>query len=507
MFVKKENKNILNNENGEVRTRIAPSPTGPYHIGGARSALYNYLFAKKYNGKFVLRIEDTDKQRSELKWTEDAIDSLKWLGINWDEGPDIGGEYGPYKQSQKLNVYENYIKKLLDEGKAYHCFCTSEELEAKRQDQLARGLAPIYDGKCSRLSKKEIENNLAENKPFVIRFKIANKKVKFHDLIRGDVEFDTGLLGDIVIAKDLQSPLYHFVVIIDDYEMKISHVIRGEEHLSNTARQILIQEALGITRPIYAHLPLMLNPDRSKMSKRKSDVAVSDYKKAGYLPEALINFMVLLGWNPGTEKEIFTLSELEKEFSLEKVQKAGAVFNIQKLDNINGYYIREKSIDKLTELCLPYLTESGYNLENFTTIKIQEIVGAYKERLKKLSEISELADFFFKDILDFPKEMMHWKEMQVVDIKDALLLCDKIFSGLNQETGEWNIQKMEEALFPKIIEFNKQKRYQENNKGYVMWPLRVALSGKQASAGPFEIAKILGKEKTLKRIKDSIEKL
>lgn len=499
----------------EIRTRIAPSPTGPYHIGGARSALYNYLFAKKYNGKFVLRIEDTDKQRSELKWTEDAIDSLKWLGINWDEGPDIGGEYGPYKQSQKLNVYEKYIKKLLKEDKAYHCFCTTEELDTKRQDQLTRGLAPIYDGKCLRLSKKEIQKNLLENKPSVIRFKIANKKVKFHDLIRGDVEFDTGLLGDIVIAKDFQNPLYHFVVIIDDYEMKISHVIRGEEHLSNTARQILIQEALGFSRPIYAHLPLMLNPDRSKMSKRKSDVAVSDYKKAGYLPEALINFMVLLGWNPGTlqpnsgqaEKEIFTLSELEKEFSLEKVQKAGAVFNIQKLDNINGYYIREKSIEKLTGLCLPYLIEAGFDVKEITNIKLQKIIFAYKERLKKLSEIVELTDFFFKDKIIYEKELLQWQKMTDSEIKDALLLCDRILGGLNQEAGEWNIKKMEEVLFPEILKFNIQKNYPENNKGFIMWPLRVALSGKKASASPFEIAEILGKQKTLERIADAINLL
>jgi glutamyl-tRNA synthetase len=495
------------NTSQEIRTRIAPSPTGPYHIGGARSALYNYLFAKKYNGKFVLRIEDTDKQRSELRYTQDAIDSLKWLGIIWDEGPDIGGEYGPYKQSQKLNVYENYIKKLLDEGKAYHCFCSAEDLEAKRQDQMTRGLAPIYDGKCSRLSKEEIENNLAEKKSFVIRFKVANKKVKFHDLIRGDVEFDTGLLGDIVIAKDMQSPLYHFVVIIDDYEMKISHVIRGEEHLSNTARQILIQEALVMTRPIYAHLPLMLNPDRSKMSKRKSDVAVLDYKKAGYLPEALINFMVLLGWNPGTEKEIFTLSELEKEFSLEKVQKAGAVFNIQKLDNINGYYIRDKSIEKLTELCLPYLIEAGFNVKEITRLKLEKIISAYKERLKKLSEIVELTDFFFKDKLTYGKELLQWQKMTDTEIKDALLLCDKIFDELDSEAGEWNIKKMEEALFPEILKFNLQKSYPENNKGFIMWPLRVALSGKKASASPFEIAEILGKQKTLKRIKDAINLL
>lgn len=499
----------------EVRVRIAPSPTGPYHIGGARSALYNYLFAKKHGGKFILRIEDTDKQRSELQWAIDAMDSLKWLGINWDEGPDIGGEYGPYKQSQKLNVYEDYLKKLLANGKAYYCFCNAEDLEARRQDQMTRGQTPIYDGRCSRFSKTEIEKNLAENKPSIIRFKIASKKVGFHDLIRGDVEFDTGLLGDIVIAKDLQSPLYHFVVIIDDFEMKISHVIRGEEHLSNTARQILIQEALDFPQPIYAHLPLMLNADRSKMSKRKNDVAVSEYKKAGYLPEAIVNFMVLLGWNPGTEKEIFTMHELEKEFSLDKVQKAGAVFNVLKLDNINGYYIREKSIEKLTELCLPYFVEAGFievgesdqkikaTGEEISNLKLQEIVQAYKTRLKKLSEIVEMTDFFFKNKVEFDKNLMKWKEMQDADVKEALLLCDKTLS----EFEIWDIKKIEETMMSRAVEFNLQKGYPEKNRGYMLWPLRVALSGKQASANPFEIMQILGKEKTLQRIKEGIELL
>ncbi|KKP31758.1 MAG: glutamate--tRNA ligase [Candidatus Staskawiczbacteria bacterium RIFOXYB2_FULL_32_9] len=503
----------------EIRTRVAPSPTGPMHIATARVALYNYIFAKQNNGKFILRIEDTDTARSKQEWTDEIITDLKWLGTNWDEGPDIGGKFGPYKQSQKADVYEKYLKQLLNENKAYYCFCSEEELEAKRQDQMTRGVAPIYDGKCSKLSSEEMERNLAEGKKSVIRFKVEKKKVKFHDIISEEVEFDMALLGDIVIAKNLQTALFHFTVVIDDYEMKISHIIRGDDHLSNTARQILIQEAFGFPRPIYAHSPMILNPDRSKMSKRKNDVALASYIKKGYLPEAIINFIALLGWNPGTEKEIFTLSELEKEFSLEKVQKAGAVFNIQKLDNINGYYIREKSIEKLTELCLPYLIEAGL-LEKFannqkivatgeeiTKLKLEKIIFAYKERLKKLSEIVELTDFFFKDKLAYEKELLQWQKMSDSEIKESLLLCDKILDELNQETGEWNIKKMEEVLFPEILKFNLQKSYPENNKGFVMWPLRVALSGKKASASPFEIAEILGKQKTLKRIADAIKLL
>ena len=234
----------------QIRTRFAPSPTGPLHVGGSRTALFNYLFAKKNKGKFILRIEDTDTQRSEQKWTDEIIEELKWLGIEWDEGPDISGEFEPYKQSQRLDIYEKYLKKLLEEKKAYYCFCTEEELESKRQEQMSRGVAPKYDGTCTRLSDETIQKNFSENKPSVIRFKVQNKKIKFNDLIRGDVEFDASLLGDVVIAKNLRAPLYHFAVVVDDFLMQISHVIRGEEHLSNTPRQILIQQALDFYQPI-----------------------------------------------------------------------------------------------------------------------------------------------------------------------------------------------------------------------------------------------------------------
>jgi len=486
----------------KIRVRFPPSPTGPLHVGGARTALFNYLFAKQNKGEFILRIEDTDTQRSEQKWTDEIIEELKWLGIAWDEGPDIGGDFEPYKQSQRLDIYEKYLKQLLEEKKAYYCFCTEEELENKRQEQMSRGLAPKYDGTCAHLSDELVQKNLSENKHFVIRFKVENKKVKFNDLIRGDVEFNAGLLGDIVIAKNLSTPLYHFAVVVDDFLMEISHIIRGEEHLSNTPRQILIQEALGFYTPTYAHVPLMLNIDRSKMSKRQGDVALSDYHKSGYLPEALVNFMVLLGWNPGTEKEIFTLSQLVKEFSIEKVQKAGAVFNIQRLDFLNGYYLREKPIEKLTDLCVPYLKDAGLLVQGqVSQNKLQEIVEISRTRMKKLSEIVTLSDFFFPDKLTYDKDLLKWDKANGDNTKDALLLCDKILSELKT----WNIKKIEEVMLSAIDEFNKEKGYPEKNKGYLLWPLRVALSGKQTSPSPFEIANILGKEKTLKRIEDAIK--
>ncbi len=467
-----------------VRLRFPPSPTGPLHIGNARTILFNYLFAKKQKGEIVLRIEDTDTGRSKLEWVQKIIDELQWLGITWDEGPDIGGTFGPYKQSQRTDIYKKYLEQLLDEKKAYYCACASEELEAKRQDQQSRGLAPKYDGTCRN------KNHTSG----VIRFKIENKKITFKDLVRGDVEFDMGLVGDIVIAKDLQAPLYHFAVVIDDYEMQISHVIRGEDHLSNTPKQILLQSALGFYQPLYAHIPLLLNPDKSKMSKRAGDVAVSDYHKNGYLPEALVNFMALLGWNPGTEKEIFSLSELVKEFSLEKVQKAGAVFNLQKLDFINGFYIRQKPTEKLTKLCLPYLPEEAKKMPDKT---LGKIIEAHKTRMKKISDIKELADYFFTEKLEYDKKLLVWKEMGDREVKESLECSENILSGAKK----FDKKSLEDLLVTEADTFNAK------NKGYLLWPLRVALSGKQASASPFEIAEILGKEKALRRVQQAIDKL
>jgi glutamyl-tRNA synthetase len=344
---------------GKIRVRIAPAPTGYMHIGTARTALFNYLFAKKHEGTFILRIEDTDVEKSKKEFEKDIMENLKWLGIEWDEGPDIGGDFGPYRQSERRGIYEKYLKKLLEEKKAYFCFCTKEELEAEKQFQLSIGQPPKYSGKCANLADEKVKEFLAKRKPFVIRFKVPIKKVEFDDLIRGHLEFDSSLLGDIIIAKDFKKPLYNFSCVIDDYEMKISHVIRGEDHLSNTPKQILIQEAFGFPQPKYAHLPLILGPDRSKLSKRHGAISIFEYRKQGYLPEALINFMAFLGWHPGTERYIYSMAALIKDFSLERIQKAGAVFNIKRLDFLNGFYIRQRSIEKLTQECLPYLIKSG----------------------------------------------------------------------------------------------------------------------------------------------------
>ncbi len=527
---------------GEIRVRIAPSPTGFLHIGTARTALFNYLFARKFKGSFILRIEDTDLERSSPVYEKDILESLRWLGIEWDEGPVFSqddqkyiGNYGPYRQSERLEIYDKYLKKLLNENKAYFCFCSKEELETHRQYQLSIGEPPRYSGKCATLPKEKVEKYLQEGRPAAIRFRTPIKKISFEDLIRGKIEFDTALIGDFVIArpsllkKDLYIPLYNFACVVDDFEMKISHVIRGEDHISNTPKQILLQEALGFPTPKYAHLPLILGPDRSKLSKRHGAVSISEYRKQGYLPEALINFMAFLGWNPGTEREIYSLSSLIKEFSLERVQKSGAVFNIKRLDFLNGFYIRQKSIEKLTELCLPYLIEAGFIVplfekkepsllqgpkEIFSSVfqiketgekigieLIQKIVQIYQQRLKKLSEISELTEFFFKKRLDFPKELLKWKDMTDKEIKLSLDTSENILSKI--KTEDWTRENLEKILSKEGLSFAKKIGKEVGDRGYLLWPLRVALTGKEASASPFEIAEILGKEKTLKRIKEA----
>jgi len=503
---------------GQVRTRFAPSPTGVLHIGSARTCLFNYLFSRKYKGVLVLRIEDTDDRRSKKEYEQEIIQDLKWLGIKWDEGPDIGDGHGPYRQSERINIYSKYLKKLLDEDKAYYCFCSPEEIEERKQYLISVGRPPIYSGNCARFKKEEVEEKLAKGEPSVIRFRTLSKKLAFKDAVRDKVEFDTDLIGDFVIAKDLSHPLYNFACVVDDFEMRISHVIRGEDHISNTPKQILIQEALDFPQPLYAHLPLILGPDRSKLSKRHGAVSLAQYKKEGYLPETLINFLAFLGWNPGGDREIYSIHSLINDFSLEKIHKGGAVFNQKRLDWLNGFYLRRKSLDKLMELCLPFLVESGLieptikskqyppayggqeisqgyrspeTGEGIALDYIKRTISIYHKRLKKLSEIVGLTDFFFKRVITYEKGLLRWKEMNDKGIKGSLDKSAKVLSKIKER--DWTKEKIEEALKP------ISETYQ--NRGYILWPLRVALTGKQHSAGPFEIAEILGREITLERIK------
>jgi len=499
---------------GEIRLRIAPSPTGPMHLGFARTALFNYIFARKYQGRLVLRIEDTDRERSEEKWEKDIIEGLKWLGLHWDEGPDCSGPYGPYRQSERKEIYRKYIQKLVAEGKAYLCFCSPQDLEAHRQYLMSQGQPPRYSGKCRNLSQEEVKKRLKEKKPFVVRLKTSSEKIVFHDMLRGKIEYDSADFGDIVIAKDFSTPLFNLANVIDDSEMKITHVIRGEDHIPNTPKQILIAKALGIKSPHYLHLPLVLGPDKTKLSKRHGAFPISQYKKEGYLPEAIINFLALLGWNPGTEREIFSLNSLIQEFSIQRMHKSGAVFNPQKLEWINSFYIRNKSPEALAKLCVPYLIKAGLierikeegGKTKFIIKETKEDIGfeyivnvarVYQTRIKKLSDIQEGADFFFKKEILYEKELLKWKNMSEKEVKQNLDNLKKVLSKIDEE--EWTQQKLEIVLL--------EQAEKAGDRGKVLWPLRVALTGKKASAGPFEVAAVLGKEKTLERIKKAIKKL
>ncbi len=483
----------------KIRVRIAPSPTGPLHVGTARSALFNYLFAKKYKGKFILRIEDTDLERSRPAWEEDIITHLKWLKIEYDEGPDQKGEYGPYRQSKRVKTYRQYLEQLLKQGNAYPCFCTEKELADERHLQKTKGEPPRYSGKCRNLSENQIEKYKKEGKKPVFRFKIPAQKIKFKDLIRGEVKFDCSLLGDFVIAKGLNIPLYNFAVVIDDYLMQISHVIRGEDHIANTPKQILMQKALDFKSPLYAHLPLILNPDRSKMSKRKQGslpVTVKGFREQGYLPQALINYIAFLGWNPKNNREIFSLPELVQEFSLKKVNKGGAVFNLAKLNSINSYYIRKTETKALTQMIID---------DNFIKIDpkkhasdyIQKAIETVKERLKNLSEVQAFTRFYFKKP-EYPASLLIWKKIPLSQIKKNLKIGESVLEKM--KTQDFTISKLEEEL---------KKAITENNigTGDLLWPLRVALTGKQASPSPFEVAWVLGRKETLARVQSAITKI
>lgn len=516
------------------RVRFAPSPTGYLHIGSVRSALFNYLFAKHYGGKFILRIEDTDPHRSKKKFENDLIKHLLWLGLKWDEGPDYSektllpkkgylGDFGPYRQSERMDIYKPYIQKLLDEGKAYYCFATKEELQARRNYLISIGQPPIFDSKYRDLPQEEVQRYLKEGRPYIIRFKTPQKKIVFKDLIKGKVTFDSSLIGDFSIAREPFIPLYNFAVVIDDFKMGVTHVIRGEEHLSNTPRQILVQEALGIPSPQYAHLPLILAPDGSKLSKRNGSTPIKDFKEMGYLPEALDNFVAFLGWNPGGEREIFSLSSLASEFSLERCQKkSGVIFNIKKLNWINGFYIRHRSLDKVTSLCLPYLIKDklieevkdsknklSYIIKatnsKISLDKIKSIISLYQDRLKVLSEISKLTSFFFKKELIYDSELLKWKDISDSDLKDVFsMLIDKL-SLIDKK--DWSQDSLRNILMPEVEKFIKDHLHETKDRGYVLWPLRVALTGEKASAGPFEIAALLGKTKTIQRLKEAQSKI
>jgi len=487
----------------KIKTRFAPSPTGMMHIGNFRTALFAYLFAKKNNGKLVLRIEDTDRQR-EVKDAEQAINRvLQWANLQHDEGPDIGGPNGPYRQSERLEIYQQYIKELIQRGQAYYCFCSTERLDQMRKDQQARGELVKYDRHCYNLSQAEIDAKIKAGEPYVIRQKVDTVgETKFNDLVRGEIIIQNNILDDSVLIKSDGYPTYNFANVIDDHLMEITHIIRGEEYINSTPKYIQLYQAFDWPIPQHAHLSLILNTDRSKLSKRQGDVAVEDYIAKGYLPEAILNFIALLGWNPGDDRELFTLAELIKEFDFDKVHKSGAVFDLEKLNWMNGHYIRQKDLTELTELCQPYLTEylkTNYKLpiSNFQDDYIKLVVGLEQERLKKLSEIGENTKYFFITP-DYNPKLLIWKKADQAITKSRLEFLIKYLTEVPKEN--WTRQTLEEALIAEI-------KQQEFSNADTLWPLRVALSGQEKSPSPFEIAEVLGQAETLKRLQTAVKKL
>ncbi|MDP3900698.1 MAG: glutamate--tRNA ligase [bacterium] len=484
--------------NKKIRTRIAPSPTGFVHIGNLRTALYNYLFTKQQGGDFVLRIEDTDQSRKIEGAMEKIFEVLEWSGLSWNEGPLKGGEYGPYIQSQRLDLYKKYARQLVDSGHAYYCFCTPKDLEQMREEQTKNHQAPHYAGPCREADIARAAEKIKTGSPFVIRLKVPkNELVTFDDIVYGKISFNSKEIDDQVLLKSDGFPTYHLAVVVDDHLMKMTHIMRGEDWLPSTPKHILLYEAFGWEKPVYCHLPNILGEDKKKLSKRTAAVSVEDFKKAGYLPAALINYLALLGWNPGTEEELFLIDELIKKFDLKKIHKAGAIFDLKKLDNINGQYIRNLQTNKLVELCLPYLKdEYGDKLNVYSEEYINKVIKLEQERLKKLSDIAENARLFFSSDLKYDSQVLVWKKSNQAGAKKVL---DLIFSFL-KNINEWNKENLEAKTMAFIGEQNL-------TNGETLWPLRVALSGQQNSPGPFEIADVLGQEQSLHRIAEALKKL
>lgn len=487
-----------------VKTRFAPSPTGYLHIGGLRTALFSYLFAKKNQGVFALRVEDTDRERLVEDGLENIIHSLKWTGMNIDEGVDIDaenqllqkGQLGPYIQSERLEKYHKYIQELLANGHAYPCFCSKERLAELRQYQELNKLPTGYDGACRELHQEEATKRTVAGETHVIRMKMPQTGItEFNDLVRGKMEFKNNLIDDQVILKSDGYPTYHFAVVVDDHLMEITHIIRGEEWISSTPKHLTLYRMLGWVAPEFAHLPLILNPDKSKLSKRQGDVAVEDYQNKGYLPEALINFVAFLGWNPGSDRELFHLDELIEEFNIEKVSKAGAVFNIEKLNWYNQQYLRAMPLAELTELCQPIFTANGISAD---PARLEKVVALEKERASTLVEIVENTKFIFQEALEYDPALLVWKKSTPTEIKENLKKLRELLNTIT--TQSWNKEKLEEIVMVWIKETGL-------GVGDVLWPMRVALTGQKNSPGPFEIAAVIGKEKTIARLVMAINSL
>ena len=482
--------------NEAPRVRFAPSPTGYLHVGGLRTALYNYLFAKHNNGKFILRIEDTDRNRYVESAVDNLIKALKWAGLQYDEGPDIGGIFEPYIQSQRLEIYKKHTDELIAKGEAYYCFCTPERLKNLKEEQEKKKLPQTkYDKHCLNLSTSEIENNLSNKIPYVVRLNVLpDQKIIFCDAIRNRVEFDSNNVDDQVLIKSDGYPTYHLANVVDDHLMKITHVIRGEEWLSSTPKHVLLYDAFGWERPTFAHLPLLLNPDRSKLSKRQGDVAVEEYRDKGYLKEALINFVALLGWNAGDDREFYYLNELVEAFSLERLNKSGAVFDIVKLNSLNAEHLRKKPNEEILGMLKDSIHKSEYGCQNYSDEFLLLIIDAMKERVTFVQEFIHNCKYFYEAPKEYEQKAVekNWKP----ETPEQLLKLRDAFTDLENPTKtdyEHSLTKVAEELGV--------------GKGKLIHPLRLAVSGQSRGPGMFDLLYILGKEEVIKRIKSSMEKL
>ena len=485
----------------EVRVRIAPSPSGNLHVGTARTALFNYLFAKKNNGKFILRIEDTDADRTYKEYIDNIFDSLKALGLNWDEGPDVGGEYGPYTQSERFDIYPKYVQQLLNSGFAYECFCTPEELEQEKKEATEAKKAYVYSKKCENLTEEEKAKLRAEGRKPAIRFNIAKAQKAFHetsilefeDIVKGKLHMDTDLLGDFVIQKSNGAPTYNFAVVIDDALMKISHVIRGEDHISNTYKQILIFEALGLDVPKFGHLGMILAPDRSKLSKRHGATAVSDFVKQGYLTDALINFVALLGWAPSDGEEIKPVEAIAQDFRIGEISSSNSIFEYDKLKWMNGQYIKKMSTEELKEALKPYLTD--YDLTELSDEQYTKMIEITREPLQLLSDITEAVPYFFgKDV-----EIDSTTQTETIDTE----VSQNVLKDFVEKAKDW--EWTEENLHEKLEEFRGIWKEQGVKPKFTMWAIRASVTGRTRGADMIGILEILGKDTVIYRAQKAIK--
>lgn len=481
----------------EVRVRFAPSPTGYLHIGGARTALFNYYFAKKNNGKFILRIEDTDTERLKEDSVSQILSSMKWLGMDWDEGPEVGGDFGPYFQSERTELYTKEIMRLVEEGKAYYCFCREDDLEKEREEQKEKKLPFRYSGKCSHLSKEEVEKNLKEGKPYVIRIKIPREgTTEIVDLVRGNVSVDNTQLDDYIIMKSNGMPTYNLACVVDDHHMKINYVIRAEEHLSNTPKQFHIYKALGYEIPQFAHLSMILAPDRSKLSKRHGATSVEEFREKGYLKEALVNYLTLLGWSPGENEELFSMEDTLQKFSIDRVSKTAAIYDVDKLTWVNGNYLRELDIDYIVEESIPYFIDKGLITEDEIEDKyeyIKIVVDTVREKVKLLPEIADASTYFFKDIESYDEKGVKKRFM-----KDGVVELLEKGKEVLSDAPAFDIETVERVYRDLIDELGIKG-------GDIIHPTRLALSGKTVGPGLFDIISILGKKECIKRMNIAIE--